>query len=279
MSKRFTDTEIWDKEWFMALTPTMKCLVKFIYDKCDNAGVWPPNWPLASIYIGHPVTKEDLQVFGNRVEFLPDGKIFIPEFIRFQYGELSENCAPHKKIFSLLKKYGLTERVLKGYFKPTNSLEEKDKDKEGDKEGEVDKGGMGENSQPEQIYLIPEMVKVWKECFPNYLSVDSMDYPELKKLVEIICKEENIINHESNEDLIPSILSRWRPICEFVKKDKFYCTYNISQVVKYIQSIGQKLQNTVNKEPDIPPPRTNIITQALSANAGAKAINRNINGK
>ena len=40
MPKRFTDTDIWEKEWFMSLKPTEKCLVKYVRDKCDLAGIW-----------------------------------------------------------------------------------------------------------------------------------------------------------------------------------------------------------------------------------------------
>jgi hypothetical protein len=145
MAKRFTDTEIWDKEWFMQLSLKHKCLIRYLFDKCDAAGIWQPNWHLASTYVGEKVSAADLPVFKKHIELLPDGKIFVVDFIQFQYGVLTETCAPHRKIIAMLKKSGLYERVLKGYHKGINTHKEEDKEKEEEKEvdKEKDKGGMG----------------------------------------------------------------------------------------------------------------------------------------
>lgn len=118
MSKRLTDTDIWDKEWFMALSPKLKCLVKFVWDKCDLAGVWSPNWVLAKIYIGEPVSEIDLLSIDNGNQFLklPTGKFFCPDFISFQNGILGEKSPIHKKIFSLLQQHNIP------YTYPINKL-------------------------------------------------------------------------------------------------------------------------------------------------------------
>lgn len=143
MSKRFTDTEIWDKAWFMALKPVHKCLMKFLHDKCDNAGIWSPNWLLAATCIGEPVSIADLDALGSQIEPMSNGKVFIPSFIEFQYGELSEKCIPHLKVISLLKKHNLYERVYIPYIKGTITLKEEEEDKEEEKSR---KGkGSGEN--------------------------------------------------------------------------------------------------------------------------------------
>lgn len=146
MAKRFTDTDLWDKEWFMSLSCKHKCLVRFIFDKCDQAGVWSANWALASAYIGDRVTHDDLSALSGRIEQIGANKYFIPDFIEFQYGQLTESCRPHKKIISLLQKHGLYDRVLKGYPKGIDTLEEKDTYKEEEKE----EGGMGETQPPSE---------------------------------------------------------------------------------------------------------------------------------
>lgn len=107
MAKRFTDTEIWDKEWFMSLPTKQKCLVKYVRDKCDLAGVWYPNYMLASVYIGEQVTEDDLLTIddGNQFEKLQDGKIYCTGFVDFQYGSSLNPSSPvHKKIIDILKK-------------------------------------------------------------------------------------------------------------------------------------------------------------------------------
>lgn len=136
--KRFTDTDIWDKEWFMSLSPKLKCLVKFVRDKCDHSGVWQPNWILAATYIGEIVDEKELLSIdgGKQFEKMKCGKIYCVGFVFFQYGELKETCMPHRKVISLLKKHGIFERVSKGYRKGIERDKDKDKDKEEDKEEE-----------------------------------------------------------------------------------------------------------------------------------------------
>lgn len=148
--KRFTDTEIWDKEWFMLLRPVHKCLMKYLHDKCDNAGIWSPNWPLASAHISEQVSADDLEGLGDQVELMPNGKVFIPSFIEFQYGELSENCIPHRKVISLLKKHNLFERVYIPYSKGSHTLKEEEEDKEEDK-NRKEKGSGGKPSRQANI--------------------------------------------------------------------------------------------------------------------------------
>lgn len=127
MPKRFTDTQIWEKEWFMKLKPKHKCLWRYLTERCDQSGVWEQNWQLASIYIGEPVAWEDLKVFGHHVEILTTGKVFIPDFINFQYGQLSEKSPAHKPIFRAIQKNNLANRV---FNRVSNTLQEKEEEKE-----------------------------------------------------------------------------------------------------------------------------------------------------
>lgn len=129
MPKRFVDTDIWEKEWFMSLTPTEKCLVKYVRDKCDIAGIWKPNYTLASYVIGDKVTEEILTNIDNGKQFkaLSDGKILCIDFVRFQYGnELNPSSPIHKKVIDLLSRYDVDyqtkETQVKGFQKPTVDL-------------------------------------------------------------------------------------------------------------------------------------------------------------
>lgn len=114
MSKRFVGTEIWNKEWFQLLNLKEKLLVKFLFENCDIAGVWNSNYRLASFIIGENVNIDDILSINNKhqlYEFFGD-KVFIPSFIKFQYGNLSKQCNPHKPIIDKLTKYGLVDRFL-----------------------------------------------------------------------------------------------------------------------------------------------------------------------
>lgn len=149
VAKRFTDTQIWEKEWFMALSPKLKCLWRYLTERCDQSGVWEVNWALASLYIGEQVASQDLKKFGDHVEILPNGKVFIPDFINFQYGALSEKSPAHKPVFRAISKNNLNNRVFNRVF---NTLQEKEeeKDKEEVKEVEKEKEGPAEFSDYEK---------------------------------------------------------------------------------------------------------------------------------
>lgn len=149
MGKRFTDTQIWEKEWFMALSPRLKCLWRYLTERCDQSGVWEPNWALASLYIGEVVATADLKNFGHHIEILQNGKIFIPDFINFQYGALSEKSPAHKPVFRAISKNNLSNRV---FNRVSNTLQEKEEEKEKEevKEVEKEKEGAAEFSDYEK---------------------------------------------------------------------------------------------------------------------------------
>jgi hypothetical protein len=137
MAKRFTDTELWDKEWFMTLSLKQKCIVKFIRDKADLCGVWSPNFVIASAYIGEKITEKDILTIdkGNQFRKLDNGKIYCIGFVEFQYGNiLSEKSPIHKKIIGLLENNGILENYKKDYLYPinrvSNTLQEEEEVKE-----------------------------------------------------------------------------------------------------------------------------------------------------
>lgn len=137
--KRFRDIEIWDKEWYMELAPRLKCLVDYLYDNCDASGVWTPNWKLLNLRINDEkkLTIDDIKLIpeGN-FEVLENGKIFVIEFINFQYGTLSEASPAHKPVFQAIKNNNLSNRV---FNRLSNSLKEKEKDKEKEMDKEMEK--------------------------------------------------------------------------------------------------------------------------------------------
>ena len=139
MAKRFVDTELWQKEWFQDLDVVNKLFLKYIFENCDCAGVWNSNYRLASFILGHPYSIENIKTINDKkeqFEILDNGNIFVIDFIKFQYGTLSENCKPHKPVIEKLKKYKLFERVSKGYSKGFKTLEEKEQEQEQYKEKE-----------------------------------------------------------------------------------------------------------------------------------------------
>ena len=109
MSKRFTETTKWENLWFRTLTPKNKCLWSYLADRCDQAGVIEADYAAMSFHIGATITARDVAALGENVRTLPNGKLWLPKFVRFQYGSLSHDCKPHSPVFAALENHGLTE--------------------------------------------------------------------------------------------------------------------------------------------------------------------------
>ena len=109
MAKRYTDTDIYNREWYHELEVKYKAFWDYICRTCNHVGIWNVNMRLASFLINCDYTKEEvLAVFGNRIIILEEDKWFLPKFIKFQYGEnLNPNNNVHKSVISLIEKYEL----------------------------------------------------------------------------------------------------------------------------------------------------------------------------
>jgi hypothetical protein len=115
MAKRFIDTEIWNKEWYQSLEIKHKLLVKYIFENCDCAGVWDCNFRMVSFILGVNLTIEDvnhINSFKEQFILLENNKIYVKDFVKFQYGKLSYNCKPHIPVIKLLEKYNLDYETL-----------------------------------------------------------------------------------------------------------------------------------------------------------------------
>lgn len=164
MKKRFTDTDKWQKRWFGDLNPKHKLLWLYCCDVCSAAGIVDFNPRFFSFALGFTVTQDTLnKALGDKIVWLEKyNKFFIPSFVDFQYGQLSDVCKPHKPIIEELKKWGLIElengkgivRVSKGLCKGINTLSKgyakgletlEEKEKESEQEQEItEKGVVGE---------------------------------------------------------------------------------------------------------------------------------------
>jgi hypothetical protein len=156
--KRFIATELWQKPWYMELSPAEKCAWIYLTTNVDAVGVWTPNPQLANFTIGAEIDWEALLTkLNSNVKVLKNGKWWLPDFCEFQYGKLvhsyqrwaagEELRGPHKFYIELLMKHGLIEEVVnKGYTlsgmgtrkgKGKRKGLEKEKVKEKEKEKEV----------------------------------------------------------------------------------------------------------------------------------------------
>lgn len=111
MAKRFTDTTIWERDWFLTLSAAEKCAWMYIKDNCDAVGVWSCSFKKAEWCIGEKIDWEALiqKCHGNIKKLNGGGKWWLVDFCKFQYGKLSRDSAPHRSFIKLLEGHGLLD--------------------------------------------------------------------------------------------------------------------------------------------------------------------------
>ena len=118
--KRFTETNKWRDAWFRRLSAGAKLVWIYLTENCDSVGMIEIDLGLLSSDCGMKITAEHLGELSSRLQKISAGRFFIPKFIPFQYGELSEKCPPHKTVLRLIEIHQLRKSGLV-YLHPTGS--------------------------------------------------------------------------------------------------------------------------------------------------------------
>ncbi len=138
MPKRLHDADIWiNKQWFRELPVTYKLFWLYIKDRCDIAGIWDIDIKQAEFHIGAKIDIEKaLGLLNKHIIILNGGgRIFLKDFIFFQYGELKEKSPIHLKVIEILKKNQLWDKSSNTLLDTLcNRVVDRGKAKEEDKE-------------------------------------------------------------------------------------------------------------------------------------------------
>lgn len=120
MAKRFHDTEITEKDWWLMLSKDQKCLLDWITKKSDTAGIWDVN--MVKFCMAYKMeTAPDIDDFVKACNYggkermikIKDGKkLFFTNTIHFQYranGEkvtyMVEKVAAHVGVLNRLREH------------------------------------------------------------------------------------------------------------------------------------------------------------------------------
>lgn len=152
--KRFTETLKWQDPWFRRLSANAKMLWLYIIDHADHIGLVELDDEFVSQDCGLKITDKHIIELGDRIELVSGRKYYIPKFIHFQYGTLSESCPAHKKVIQSVKNNSLFCDSL-GYHYPstrvvdrvTDTLQDINKDKDKDKEEDMEEESNGRETE------------------------------------------------------------------------------------------------------------------------------------
>lgn len=183
MAKRFTDTDKWKKPFIRGLQGPYKLLWVYICDDCDHAGIWQVDFEVARIRIGEQGLDYDtaVKLFAEKIFVIEKFKWFIPGFIEFQYGKLSEANRAHLSVIQILKKYNLYQKM--GLTSPLEGDKDKDKDKDKDMVKDMDKYITVDNEKVFDVLPILEFyeaalngrqsehkTRAWKDVLPEWFN-------------------------------------------------------------------------------------------------------------
>lgn len=112
MGKRFTDTEIWNEDWFIDMTNDHKLFWIYLKDACNYAGIWRVNKKQFEFVTGIKIDLEKfysiINVGKQRIKKIGADKWFLTQFILFQNGStLNGNNNAHYGILKELNNYGI----------------------------------------------------------------------------------------------------------------------------------------------------------------------------
>lgn len=115
---------------------------------------------------------------------------------------------------------------------------------------EEDKGGMGEEetTSDADTAIVPRMFTIWKQYKPKYIFRMNDDFPSLSKICKIILKESGLSIYDKKS--IEKVLETWEAIVQFIIKDKFYDSYQLSQIEKYFAAISSKFASSL-EQPEV----------------------------
>jgi hypothetical protein len=142
MAKRFTDTELWHEDWFIALPKDYRNFWIYIKDDCDHAGIWRPKIAgfnklyECSVDLGKAfqLLNQDCDKNAQRIILLKNGRWFLIGFIPFQYGTtLNLLNRVHRSVYELLLENEVNLTSIRPQLEVIQGLKDKDKDKDKDK--------------------------------------------------------------------------------------------------------------------------------------------------
>lgn len=185
MAKRFTDSTKWNDPFLRSLKSAYKILWLYIHDECDHAGIWQVDFDVAKVKTGEKFDKSEAEkhFFGRIVPTSDGKKWFLPEFIDFQYGELSEKNKVHASVLASLKKNGILNHEFKPLASPLHGAMDKDKDKDKEKDKEKENQKF-ENSNlfistvnerlNRSFKLSPKIITAWDQRLKEGYTIENL---------------------------------------------------------------------------------------------------------
>lgn len=133
MAKRFTETDIWEEDWFIEMPVEYKLFYFYLKDQCNYAGIWRPNIRIFEAINEVKIDlKKAIEFFNTekqRIQILNSGHWLIVDFFVFQYGSTFNKCnRVHESIENIYNKEDIKLTSIRGLKEVKDRPKEKEKD-------------------------------------------------------------------------------------------------------------------------------------------------------
>lgn len=267
MAKRFIDSNLFRKDFVKSQKVEHKLFYLYYLCECDHYGIWNVEIDVASVRLGVKLdTDELIQLLHNKIIVIDNGtKWFMPEFIKFQYGDLNPKHKLHASIIKELKKRKLMQHLtVKQHLVNTdNSVKDKDKDMDMDMHKDMDKESTkpvrsfrklrsGEPTPQKTQKTEPKAFKLGKndQNYTNFMAaysefikqlgqkprITSADGAALKQVIKYIESLEN--KKATSLDVWQFILSSWSKLSAWQQSQ-----IQLRQINSQLPNIIQSLRN------------------------------------
>lgn len=193
VAKRFTDTKKWRMAWYRKFGSQKRDLWNYLHENCDFDGLFELDLEHMEFELGFQVTIDLIkEVLQGKIIFAADDRIFLPAFVEFQYGELSESVRCHASVIRNLKKQRVWEQYAKGLLTLKEgllTLKDKDKNKDTDKIKDKDQDKDGNTVEtkpitPLDVAVCKDEWRITLDHFKISRSINQRDEVELAKGIQ-----------------------------------------------------------------------------------------------
>lgn len=90
MANKYTDTDKWDDDWFLSLSPVQKCIWNFLCDNVKGCGEMKISFKKLTDCIGAPITRAEFdEAFEGRVFWIESDVVWVPGTLARMYRKFS----------------------------------------------------------------------------------------------------------------------------------------------------------------------------------------------
>jgi hypothetical protein len=111
MGKRFIDTERY-RQALRGVDPKLRLAHEWLWANCDPAGVWRYDADLFKFECGYKLDVDALLRSCPWIKRLPNGALFIADFVTVNHGALKPGYNPHKPVFRSFEANGIDPDTL-----------------------------------------------------------------------------------------------------------------------------------------------------------------------